>query len=407
MSDFDLQESFQLQNMYSVSEITEEIKELLELTFPPLWVRGEISNFTRHSSGHFYFSLKDAGAQISCVMWRNRNAMVFFTPQNGMKINAFGEIRVYEKRGNYQLEVSKMVPAGVGELALAFEQLKARLREEGLFGSDHKKALPLYPQRIGIVTSPTGAAIHDIVHVLQKKFPSVQILLRPATVQGDGAAEDIAHAIEEFNEFCEVDVLIVGRGGGTLEDLWAFNEEIVARAIYNSKIPVISAVGHEVDFTIADFVADHRAPTPTAAAEMAVPDREQLRQFIGNLLQSIISNTERNISSARERISALKNRHGFHRPVDLIRQKRQRVDELWHWSQMTLQHHIAIQSSRLIALQRQIAGLNPDSILSRGYSITLRAGNQVVTDSAQLQLDEQVLVRFHRGHINAQVIEKL
>lgn len=250
----------------SVTDATRMIKTLLETTLPMMWIEGEISNFTHHSSGHMYFSLKDPTSQISCVMWKGRNRSMHFRPQDGMKVLVNGRVTVYERRGNYQLDVWQMLPGGVGALQQAFEQLKIRLSEEGLFDEKYKRPLPKYPRRIGIVTSPTGAAIRDLHSVLSRRWPSAELILRPALVQGTGAAEDIARAIEEFNEYGEVDVLIVGRGGGSLEDLWAFNEEVVARAIFHSKLPIISAVGHEIDFTIADFVADLRAATPSAAA---------------------------------------------------------------------------------------------------------------------------------------------
>ncbi|RMD96216.1 MAG: exodeoxyribonuclease VII large subunit, partial [Calditrichaeota bacterium] len=287
---------------YTVSELTREIKILLETRIPEVWVEGEISNFTHHSSGHMYFLLKDEHAQISCVMWRSRNNTLFFTPQDGMKIIVRGRITVYEKRGNYQLEVLQLHPAGVGELQLAFEQLKNRLRKEGLFDPAHKKPIPPYPERIGIVTSPTGAAIRDMIHILQRRFPPVEIILNPVRVQGEGAAVEIAQAIDQFNRYGQVDVLIVGRGGGSLEDLWAFNEEIVARAIFRSQIPVISAVGHEVDFSISDFVADLRAPTPSAAAELVVRNREEILAHLQKDLQKMTNGMLELIRTHRKRL---------------------------------------------------------------------------------------------------------
>ncbi|MFQ5772424.1 MAG: exodeoxyribonuclease VII large subunit, partial [bacterium] len=286
MTQLSFEDLFVEEKHYSVSELTRQIKFLLESSFPEIWVQGEISNFTHHSSGHMYFSLKDENAQISCVMWRSRNQHLFFTPQDGMKVILDARITVYEKRGAYQLDVLQMQPAGVGELQLAFEQLKNRLREEGLFSEEFKKPIPLYPERIGIVTSPTGAAVQDLISVLQRRFPGIEIIINAARVQGEGAATEIARAIDDFNDYGKVDVLIVGRGGGSLEDLWAFNEEVVARAVFRSKIPIISAVGHEVDFTICDFVADLRAPTPSAAAELAVRHRDELHAFLKTNLET-------------------------------------------------------------------------------------------------------------------------
>ncbi|HFE62791.1 MAG TPA: exodeoxyribonuclease VII large subunit, partial [Caldithrix sp.] len=245
--------------VYTVSDLTREIKQVLESSFPRLWVEGEISNLKRHSSGHLYFTLKDSNSQLNCAMWRFRVGQLLFQPQDGMKVLVEGDVQVYERGGYYQLIVNQIQPAGIGDLQLAFEQLKKKLHAEGLFDESHKKRLPQFPERIGVVTSPTGAAIRDIVSVVSRRFPGVQLIINPVRVQGETAKEEIAQAIREFNEYGKVDVLIVGRGGGSLEDLWAFNEEVVARAIFDSKIPVISAVGHEIDYSISDFVADRRA----------------------------------------------------------------------------------------------------------------------------------------------------
>ncbi len=262
----------------SVSDITRQIKNSLELRFPRVWIQGEISNFKRHTSGHLYFTLKDEGAQISATMWRSRAGTLLFGPEDGMKVIARGGITVYPPRGSYQIDVDQLTPLGVGELQIAFERLKQKLVAEGLFDEGRKRPLPELPSRIGIITSETGAALHDIRTVLNRRFPAIEVLLIPVRVQGPGAAEEIASAVKDMNRYGKIDVMIVGRGGGSLEDLWAFNEEIVARAIYASEIPVVSAVGHEIDFTIADFVADLRAPTPSAAAEMVVPG--SIRSFL-------------------------------------------------------------------------------------------------------------------------------
>lgn len=251
-------------HIYTVSELTREARMLLESAFPAVWVEGEISNFSIHSSGHMYFSLKDENAVLNCAMFRSENQQLKFGPKDGMQVLCFGRISIYDKQGRYQLYVQTMEPKGLGALQLAFQQLKERLQKEGLFDAAHKKPIPFLPQRIGIVTSPTGAAIRDILNISTRRFQNIHIIINPVRVQGEGAAIEIANAIKEFNEYAKLDVIIVARGGGSLEDLWSFNEEIVARAIYDSKIPVISAIGHEVDFTIADFVADFRAPTPSA-----------------------------------------------------------------------------------------------------------------------------------------------
>ncbi|NIA29116.1 MAG: exodeoxyribonuclease VII large subunit [Actinobacteria bacterium] len=394
------------QVVYSVAEITQEIKILLESGIPAIWVQGEISNFVHHSSGHNYFSLKDKETQISAVMWRSRNSSLFFTPKNGMKVLAFGAIRVYEKRGTYQLDVQKMIPAGIGELQMAFEQLKQKLQEEGLFDPEFKKPIPELPEKIGIVTSPTGAAVHDLIQVLQRRFPGVEIFLRPAKVQGEGAAQDIACAIEEFNEFGQVDVLIVGRGGGSLEDLWAFNEEVVVRAIFASTIPIISAVGHEIDFTISDFVADLRAPTPSAAAELVVPLAEDLLSLVKNLQKDSFVSVSRRLAELRERLENLRLSYGFRRPVDLILQHRQRLDELVRVNQITMSNKLSSLRTNLQQVNQRLSGLHPESVLKRGYSLAWKnRDHHIIRDAADLAVDESVHIHFYRGGVDAQVVD--
>ena len=388
--------------IYRVSELTREIKQVLEMSFPRLWVEGEISNFKRHSSGHLYFTLKDEGSQISCAMWRFRANGLLFEPRDGMQVLVEGEVQVYEKGGYYQLIVHQIQPAGVGALQLRFEQLKQKLRAEGLFEEVHKKALPEYPERVGVVTSPTGAAIRDIISVIRRRFPSVEILLYPVRVQGEGAAEEIARAIREFNIYGQVDVLIVGRGGGSLEDLWAFNEEEVARAIFESRIPVISAVGHEVDFSIADFVADRRAPTPSAAAEMAVKDRLELLGVLRYYQEKLAGLLLQRLKHTRERIQAIQNSYAFRKPGDLIYQKMLRVDELERLLQQSLGHSLALRRQRLDALRLQLEALNPAAILRRGYSITFKNG-QIVKDVNQLDVLDIVQVQLARGQFLSQV----
>ena len=259
------------QHVFTVSELTRGIRSILEQAFDTVWVEGEISNYVLAQSGHAYFSLKDETSQVRCVFFKGNRIRVKFDPEDGDQVLLFGRVNVYEPRGEYQIVVEAMEPRGLGALQKAFEQLKAKLEKEGLFDEAHKQALPEFPWKIGIVTSPTGAAIRDLLNVLHRRNPRVSVVLAPAKVQGEGAAEEIAQAIRDLNTLEELDVLIVGRGGGSIEDLWAFNEEVVARAIHESKLPVVSAVGHEIDFTISDFVADLRAPTPSAAAELVVP----------------------------------------------------------------------------------------------------------------------------------------
>src|SRR3990172_9779705 len=312
----------------TVSELTRMIKGSLEESFPHVWLQGEISNFKRHTSGHLYFTLKDEGAQISGVMWRSRAENLLFSPEDGMEVQARGAITVYPPRGNYQIDVVRMLPVGIGELQLAFEQLKRKLEAEGLFDPAKKKPIPEFPHAIGVITSPTGAALQDIRSVLERRQPSVEVVVLPVRVQGPGAAEEIAVAIREMNQYGDIDVLIIGRGGGSLEDLWAFNEEVVARAIYQSSIPVISAVGHEIDFSISDFVADLRAPTPSAAAEIAVRDRSEILDILGNYCYSMKQNMTERVKTFRDRIGSLLASYSFNRPKDLLLQYSQRIDEI-------------------------------------------------------------------------------
>lgn len=395
------------QLIYTVTELTREIKYLLETTIPVISIKGEISNFTHHSSGHMYFSLKDEGAQISCVMWRNRNIALPFKPEDGIMVIASGRVTVYEKRGTYQLDIHFLQPAGIGALQIAFEQLKQRLKEEGLFDQQHKKELPLYPFRIGIVTSPTGAAIQDLVTVLNRRFPSAEIILRPVHVQGEGAAEDISTAVAEFNEYGQVDILIVGRGGGSLEDLWAFNEEIVARAIFNSNIPVISAVGHEVDFSIADFVADVRAPTPSAAAEIAVKDKQDLIINIQKNAQTCFKKLTDKIEIAREKLKTVILGYGFRRPGDLILQYKQRLDELQKNQERAILHKLTLSRGTYEQLMHRLTVLGPKSILRRGYSICWKPDDgKIIRNAKQLSKGETVAVHFYEGGMKS-VIEQV
>ncbi len=390
------------EHIYSVSELTRDIKQILETSLPRLWVEGEISNFKRHSSGHLYFTLKDESAQIRCVMWRFKANGLLFRMEDGMKIVARGDVQVYERGGNYQLIVQQLQPAGVGALQLAFEQLKKKLHAEGLFDEARKKPVPPYPERVGVVTSPTGAAIRDIVSVISRRFPSVEIILFPVRVQGEGAAREVAAAIEAFNAWGKADVLIVGRGGGSLEDLWAFNEEIVARAIFNSTLPVISAVGHEVDYSIADFVADHRAPTPSAAGEMVVRDRQELLGITAYYREKFSTTMLQRIGNLREKIENLQRSYAFRRPEDIVQQKMLRLDELSKSIQTAQTHYLSLKKQGLQNLQNQLKALSPMAVLERGYSLCFKDG-AVVKDVAQLRALDMVEVRLARGLFISQV----
>ncbi len=365
----------------SVSELTGRIKESLEQSFGSVAVIGEISNFKIHSaSGHVYFSLKDEGATISAVMWRSRASSVYFSPQDGMKVIAKGRITVYPPRGNYQIDVISLRPAGIGELQLAFEKLKLKLQQEGLFDLPRKRSLPAYPDRIGIVTSETGAALQDIISIIRRRYPPVELILAPVRVQGSGAAAEIAGAIELMNRYNKPDVLIVGRGGGSLEDLWAFNEEVVARAIYKSKIPVVSAVGHETDFCIADFVADLRAPTPSAAAEIVVPDKRELLEIIREFGYNLSLAVSDLIQYRKDQIINALNTYAFNRPYDLLRSYSQRVDDIDRQLKATMIHRMALTTSLTRSLHARLSSLDPERVIDRGYAIVYH--NDRIVESA-------------------------
>ena len=393
------------EEVLTVSEVTRNIKVLLETALPILWVEGEISNFKHHSSGHMYFSLKDENAQISCVFWAGRNMNLTFRPQDGMQVLVKGRVTVFERRGQYQLDVLQLLPAGVGALQLAFEQLKKRLSEEGLFDAEHKKPLPRFPRRIGIVTSPTGAAIRDLLSVIRRRWPSSEIVLRPTLVQGPDAAQDIARAIQEFNAFGEVDVLIVGRGGGSMEDLWAFNEEVVARAIFESEIPIISAVGHEIDFTIADFVADKRAPTPSVAGEMVVPDSQEILQQLQHQLLRAYRLVHGQIQQAREKLNGLQSSYGLRRPLDMLRQHQQALDELNRRLEQAIGQQVERQKMRLEALTKQLQALSYENVLQRGFALVRDHDTKaLLMTAAQLQPEQQIDILFQDGEAGARVL---
>jgi len=393
--------------IYKVSEINRMVKNLLEGQFPDIWLEGEISNLTLHSSGHLYFSLKDEEAQISAIMYKWQVEGLEFAPENGMKVIARGKISVFVKGGRYQIIVYALEPVGIGALQQAFEQLKRKLEKEGLFDKAHKRPMPMLPQRIGIITSPTGAAIRDILNIIERRFANVHILVNPVRVQGDRAAGEIAEAIGYLNEhFPTLDVLIVGRGGGSLEDLWPFNREIVARAIYDSRIPVISAVGHEVDYTIADFVADLRAPTPSAAAELVVTNKIELEKRILLLTSKIKSSIEHELDEWNGLYRRLVESRIFLHPEELYSQFQQEVDYFVEKMVSKCTHFLDFQNERLRSITGKLDVLSPLNILGRGYSITYRLPeNEILKSTSQVKMKDKVKVRLHEGQIICTVEE--
>lgn len=438
-------------DIYSVSRLVRETKAVLEGSFPLLWIEGEISNFSRPASGHMYFSLKDQAAQVRCAMFRNRNLQLRFKPGNGIQVLVRARVTVYEARGDFQIIVEHMEEAGLGALQREFEALKARLGKEGLFEMAHKRPLPALPKRIGVITSPTGAAIRDVLTVLKRRFPAIPVLIYPVPVQGDQAAPEIAEMIRLADARKDCDVLILARGGGSLEDLWAFNEEIVARAIHACETPLVSAVGHEVDFTIADFVADQRAPTPSAAAELVTPDQHALQQQLARQLQRLEQQLKAGLRQSGQRLAWLRQRLQQQHPSKGLQLKAQRLDELelrlqrqirlrldrkqHRLTQLSgrLQHHAPVRQlgqltqrrqqleqrlhhaweriitrkqQRLAVISRALDSVSPLATLQRGYAIVQDIpAKKIYRDAAELSRGDRISARLARGSLVCTVDE--
>ncbi len=437
--------------VWSVSELTGRIRDLLAREFADIWVEGEISNCHAAQSGHLYFTLKDAKAQVRCVCFRNQVRLLKFRPEDGLHVTVRGSISVYEPRGEYQIYVEHIEPVGMGALQLAFEQLKKRLEAEGLFDPAKKKPLPVLPRRIGLVTSPRGAAVRDVVRILRRRFPNVHLTLYPVRVQGEGAAGEIVEAIKFFNRKQLADVLILARGGGSLEDLWAFNEESLARAIRASTIPIITGVGHETDFTIADFAADVRASTPSAAAELVVQTRQEFDRHIAQLQHKMIQRMRYLLLEWRHRLQELATHPGFRRLEDLLRLNRQQTDELVARLGLALQGRLerlrrrfTVAQTRIVAfdLRARIAALrlrleqragdlqvraerfllvkrqrlerlmlqlderSPLRVLERGYAIVYDAAGNVVRAAGQVAIGDEIAIQLARGRLGAEVKRK-
>lgn len=409
--------------MLSVSALNRMARETLERSFPLFWVAGEISNLTRAASGHWYFSLKDERAQVRCVMFRNRNSALDWIPREGDHVEARALVTVYEARGDFQLTIEALQRAGLGTLFEAFERLKAKLEKEGLFEPARKRPLPEHPCQIGIITSPDAAAMRDVLTTLRRRMPGIPVVLYPTPVQGKGAAELIARAIRAANERNECEVLIVCRGGGSIEDLWQFNEEIVARAIAESPIPVISGVGHETDFTIADFVADRRAPTPTAAAELVTPDRQALLQSASTLHIRLRRQMQHLLHQRMQQVDYLSRR--LIHPREKIHQQQERLGHLQARLTAALlrlterakagfqplpqrlftaqTHDFQQKCDRLQRLEQNLRHLSPNAVLERGYSLVQQADGSIVRDSTQLAVEETLTVTFAHGQTNVRV----
>lgn len=391
--------------VWSVSQITTYIREMFEVDFRlrDVLLEGEISNFRPARSGHLYFTLKDAGAQISCVMWRSNAERLIFQPQDGDAVRATGQISVYEAGGNYQLIASSLLPTGRGNLALAFERLKQRLAAEGLFDQAHKKPLPAFPARLGIVTSADAAALRDILNVLRRRYPLAAVLIAPTLVQGAEAPPQIIRALQWLDGRDDIDVIILARGGGSLEDLWAFNDEGVARAIFAARHPVISGIGHEVDFTIADFVADVRAPTPSAAAELATPDSAELRAYIAGLSGALNHRLQVWLDQRRRSLQSAGRALGHLSPQARIRNHTQRLDELW--GRLNHAHTLTWQQrrGRLDVAEARLHAVSPLATLARGYAIVRQADGRIVHQASQVSPGERLTAQLAEGQLSLRV----
>ena len=382
----------------TVSELTKEIRKTLEESFQQVSVVGEISNFKSHISGHWYFSLKDADAVINCTMWKGFNQYVFFTPQDGMKIILNGKLTVYPPRGSYQLDIRSMKLAGLGELQEAFERLKKKLETEGLFDEKFKKPIPAFPERIGIVTAIDGAAFRDMVSVAGRRYPLAELVIAPARVQGSGAAESIVNSIKILNKSGNIDVIILGRGGGSIEDLWAFNEEVVARAIFNSKIPVISGVGHEVDITIADYVADLRAPTPSVAMELATPDVVEINNFINEFLSKSSRIINAYIEEKKEDIFSLRGSYGFRMPIDIVNRNSQQIDTAINKCFQNIERFSLIYDKKISLLTKALDAYDIQRVLKRGF-VLVKQNSKFVTRATKFNKEKKASLKFYDGEV--------
>ncbi len=390
--------------IFTVSRLNQEARDMLEQSFGLIWLEGEISNFTHHGSGHMYFSLKDDQAQVSCAMFRGQNRGLGFRPAKGMQVLVRAKVSIYEVSGRYQLIVESMEEAGEGRLQREFERLKKKLLDAGLFAADHKQPLPAAPRKIGIITSPTGAAVRDILQVLKRRFPVARVLIYPVAVQGEAAAGQIVRALSLAETHGSCDLLILARGGGSLEDLWAFNEEAVARAIFECPIPVISGIGHEIDFTIADFVADVRAPTPSAAAEIAVPDQSEWLNTLAVHLNRLRNRMRRYLSARREKTGWLEKRLAQAHPGRLLNRQGQKLDELSLRLRRAAKDKLGRMHQRLDPLARALQAIGPQATLERGYAIVSH-GEAIIRDAGALKKGDEIRIRFARGAATSTVEE--
>ena len=388
-------------NVFRVSEINQQIALTLETSFPSLWVKGELSNFVSHSSGHWYFSLKEADSQIKGVMFRGYNQKLSFKPENGKEVLVRGKISVYPPRGVYQINCDAMEMAGLGALQQKFEEIKAKLKAEGLFDQKRKTPIPLLPKHIGVITSPTGAAFQDILNILSRRFKGVKITLIPALVQGSGAPESLVFAVKQAEKIPYLDTLVIGRGGGSQEDLWAFNSEELARVIASCPLPTISAVGHEIDFTICDFVADLRAPTPSAAAELVVKSGSELTEKLQKLQTQLLQSFRFRFDLFREKTLSLKRQ--LPSPERLLQQFSQRLDDLMQQLISSLKQNLELSKNQINALEKILESLNPKQVMERGFSIVTGKQGKIIRTSKGLKSGDSIGIEFLKGSASASI----
>ena len=392
----------EFQDCFTVSNLNIRIRELLEHRFTDVWVKGEISNFHHHpSSGHMYFTLKDTGSEIRCAMFRINNSYLKFKPNDGMEVRLFGLVTVFEKRGQVQLKVSIMEPLGLGDLYKSFELLKKSLNEEGLFLEKHKEKIPSYPINIGIITSGSSSACQDILNVLSRRAPNINVLILSVRVQGDGAADEIVQAINTFNEYGGVDVLILARGGGSIEDLWSFNEEKVARSIFSSSIPIISGIGHETDFTIADFVSDLRAPTPSAAAELAAPLLDDILLSISETQSRLIRSMKNQLEKKWQIKDQVDKRLANQQPVTKIERQSEKLSQLYKRFILAIDIKCEKYSKHTESLSKQLINLGPKHVLERGYAIPFDQSGNIIRKADQISVGEELALKTARGSLSA------
>ncbi|MFH1314658.1 MAG: exodeoxyribonuclease VII large subunit [Candidatus Eisenbacteria bacterium] len=393
-----IDDAIEKEKVYSVSEITSCIKDAVESEFPRVWVVGEVSNCKAHSSGHTYFTLKDDGAQIRCVLFSGSSRHLSVLPENGLKIYARGRVTVYERQGQYELIVTTILPTGKGELYIAFNELKEKLAKEGLFDPERKRPIPRFPSRIAVVTSPTGAAVRDVIRAATKIHQGVEIVVYPVRVQGEGARDEISQALADLNSLGGFDVIILARGGGSIEDLWAFNEEIVARAISDSEIPVVSAVGHEIDYTIADFVADARAPTPSAAPALVLVDYVDVKTRLSSLMQQARSQVSAVIERHTQFLTGLKSHYGLRSMTDRLTGHARDIDEMLMRAETWVVSRTDAEAARLSRLEGEFQALSPTATLERGYSICFHGDTRkIVRSYSDIDVGDSVSIRFAEG----------